>query len=264
MLTRYPALDKVLDLRFQPVVNEQPRAFTRAQIAEFNEQGFIGPVPLFSGDSLQRFKRFFRENDAKIKKLREEAGKFISMHHMLPGLHDIVTWPRTVGCLSDLIGPDVICHTSEYINKPPQQTKGGSHHQDATFNAVDARCVIVWVAIDNADVENGCMWFIPGSHKLGVIECDTNHYVADPLRYGREIPCEVPAGHGVFMSDLLMHSSPANRSQNRYRPAFTASYAPADRQPHEQLNRWAVQCDGGDPLGYWKPHARPAGANFFL
>ena len=107
------------------------------------------------------------------------------------------------------------------------------------------------------------MWFIPGSHKLGVVECDTSHFVVDPLRYGREIPCEVPAGHGVFMSDLLMHSSPPNRSQNRFRPGFTATYAAAAIQPHEQINRWAVQCSGTDPHRYWQPHPRPAGAKLF-
>jgi non-heme Fe2+,alpha-ketoglutarate-dependent halogenase len=264
MLTRYPALDSVLNLRFEPVRTENPRAFTPAQIDEFNERGFLGTVPLFTGEALLRLQRFFHENDASMKKIREQAGKFTSMHHLLTGLYDIVTWPRTVNHLCDLLGPNVVCHTSEFVNKPPQQTQGGRHHQDATFNAVDAGCIIVWVAVDNADVENGCMWFIPGSHKLGVVECDANHYVVDPFRYGREIRCEVPAGHGMFMSDLLMHSSPPNRSQNRYRPGFTATYAPAERQPHEQLNRWAIQCAGDDPHGLWKPHTRPEGTNLFL
>jgi len=263
MLTRYPTLDSVLNLQFEPVINEAPRAFTRAQMDEFNREGFIRPVPLFTGDALRRLQEFFRENEPIMKQMREQAGKFISMHHLLPGLYDVVAWSRTVNYLRDLLGPDVICHASEFINKPPQQTKGGNHHQDATFNAVDARCVIVWIAIQDADVENGCMWFIPGSHKRGVVECDTSHYVLDPLQYGREIPCEAPAGHGVFMSDLLMHSSPANRSANRYRPAFTASYAPAALEPHEQIHRWAVQCAGSDPRGLWKPHARPAGAKLF-
>ena len=94
----------------------------------------------------------------------------------MPGLYDVVTYPRTVDHLRDLLGPDVICHTSEYVNKQPGQTSGGSYHQDATFNAVDARCVVVWVAIEDADMENGCMWFIPGSHKGGVVECDARPF----------------------------------------------------------------------------------------
>jgi non-heme Fe2+,alpha-ketoglutarate-dependent halogenase len=259
MLTRYPTLDSVLNLQFEPIVNDHPRAFTSEQIEQFNEQGFAGPVPLFSGDALDRVRQFFRDNDATMKQMKADAGAFLSFHHLLPGMFDIVTYPRTCAFLQDLLGPNVVCHTSEFVNKPPRQTQGGSHHQDATFNAVDARCVVVWLALEDADVENGCMWFIPGSHKLGVVECNASHHVIDPLQYGREVPCEVRAGHAVFMSDLLMHSSPPNRSQDRYRPGFTATYASAELEPHEQINRWAVQCAGNDVYGYWKPHARPQG-----
>src|SRR5262245_63957398 len=124
MLTRYPTLDAVLKLQFEPVHNARPRAFSRPQIEQFNEQGFIGPIPLFSGDALLRLQRFFRENDAPMKELRDKAKTFISLHHLVPGLHDIVTYRRTVRYLQDLLGPNVLCHTSEFLNKPPKQTKG--------------------------------------------------------------------------------------------------------------------------------------------
>jgi hypothetical protein len=263
MLTRYPALDDALNLDFEPILNDRPSALTLAQVEQFNERGFAGPIQLYSGDALGRLRRFFRENEAAMKERRAQAEGFLSLHHLMPGLYDVVAYPRTAACLRDLLGPNVVCHTSEFVNKPPGQTAGGSYHQDATFNAIDARCVVVWLALEDADVENGCMWFIPGSHKAGVVECDASHYVVDPLRYGREVPCEVKAGHAVFMSDLLMHSSPPNRSKERYRPGFTATYAAAEQQPFEGLNRWAVQVAGGDPLGYWQPHPRPAGPGIF-
>src|SRR6476659_3228519 len=95
MLTRYPTLDAVLDLKYQPVENDNPRAFTRGQIAQFNEQGFVSPVQLFAGDDLRRVQGFFRENDATIQKMCADAGAFLSLHHLLPGLYDLVTHPRT-------------------------------------------------------------------------------------------------------------------------------------------------------------------------
>ena len=156
-----------------------------------------------------------------------------------------------------------MAHISAFINKPPQQERGGSYHQDATFNAMDARSVIIWLAVEDADEENGCMWFIPGSHVHGVVECDENHSVIDPSQYGQGVPCEVPAGYGVFMSDLLMHSSPPNRAKDRCRPGFTTSYASAEVRPHNKSNRWAVQCSGTDSNGYWKPHPRPEGPKLF-
>ncbi|MDP7739929.1 MAG: phytanoyl-CoA dioxygenase family protein, partial [Lentisphaeria bacterium] len=240
MLTRYPHLDAVLNLQYQAIVNDDPHAFTLAEIEQYNDLGFTKPIPLFDGDALEQLQRFFHENESRIKQMKADAKGFISLHNRIPELYDLVTYPRTVGYLQDLIGPDFVCHISDFINKPPGQTEGGSFHQDATFNAMDARSAIVWIALADVDVENGCMWFIPGSHKTGVVECDTNHYVIDPSAYGQEVPCEVPAGHGVFLNDLVMHSSPPNRSKDRFRPGFTATYAPAGVQPHEQANRWAV------------------------
>lgn len=259
MLTRYPHLETVLDLQNQPIVNDDPQAFTAAQIEQYNDRGFTDPIQLFDGDALKQLQRFFRDNEGRIERMKADAKTFISLHDRIPELYDVVTFPRTAGYLQDLIGPDIVCHISSFINKPPGETEGGSHHQDATFNATDARAVIVWLALADAEVENGCMWFIPGSHKTGVVECE-NHYVIDPLRYGQEVPCEVPAGHGVFMSDLLMHSSPPNRSKDRYRPGFTATYVSAAVQPHEAATGWAVQCSGTDSQGWWNPHPRPTGS----
>jgi len=263
MLTRYPHLDDVLDLQFYPVQNSDPASFTTAQIEQFNHQGFIDPIPLFENDALADLQAYVRHHEVDLRRMKEEANGFISLHHCVPALYDLVGSGRTVAHLQDLVGPNVICFISDLINKPPGQTQGGSFHQDATFNAVDARSVIVWLAIEDADAENGCMNFIPGSHKGGVVECDTHHYVVNPAQYGSAIPCEVPAGYGVFMSDLLMHSSPPNRSKDRYRPGFTASYISSDVQPYEQINRWAVQCSGTDSCGYWMPHTRPEGPRLF-
>ncbi len=262
MLTRYPDLEPVLDLNFRPVTNERPAHFTRAQIDEYNERGYITPIPLFSGDELKRIQTHFlgargpgRSEPPDLKEL--------SLHNRDAGIYDVVTHPRTAAYLRDLLGQNVICHISQFINKPPGMTKGGSHHQDATFNAMHAQCVIVWLALEDAAVENGCMWFVPGSHRRGVVPCDPKHYVENPLSYGREEPCEVKAGHAVFMSDLVLHSSPANRSVSRSRPALTATYAAADNKPYKNAERWAVLCSGTDVNGYWHPQPRPAGPKLF-
>ncbi len=255
MLTRYPDLDDMLDLQYEPIVNENPGALTRQQIDDYNEKGYVGPLPLFVGDELDRVRSLFRDRVDEIS--HREA--FESYHHTRRWLYDVVSHPLTVARLNDLLGPNVICHVSEFINKPPKQEKGGNHHQDASFNPMDARCPIVWLTLDDADVENGCMWFIDGSHKVGLVECDEGHYVVDPSQYGEEHPCEVPAGHCVIISDLLMHSSPANRSETRYRPGFTATYAPAALKPHKNGNRSAILVSGEDQAGHWQAHSAPEG-----
>lgn len=252
MMTKWPELN--LDYSFQPCENRHPRTLTLDQIEQWNENGFIEPIKVFEGDDLQRLQTFFREHGDEVT----IKGPFVSFHHENPFLYDLVSHPRTVAMLQDLIGPNVICHVSQYICKPPNQTIGGDFHQDAPFNPMNARCPIVWLAIEDADVENGCMWFIPGSHKLGVVEFDAKTQVVNSAQYQPQRPVPVPAGHVIVMTDLVMHSSPANRSKTRSRPGFTATYAPAELNPNNGRNCWAIQCSGRDVHGYWKPHPRPA------
>jgi hypothetical protein len=249
MLTRYPHLEASLRLDFEPVRNDRPRTLTREEIAAFNERGYLGPRRVFDGEALREAQAFFRERGGEVT----AGDAFESFHHRVPELRRIVTHPPTLAVLTDLIGPNVVCHISQYINKPPLQPAQDESrfHQDATFNAMDARSVVVWLAIRDTDAQNGCMEFIPGSHKAGVVECDASHYVVNPKPYGRPIPMPAMAGEAIFFSDLLMHASPPNRSKDRDRPAFTATYCAAEVRPYENAARWASVCSGSDANGWW-------------
>ncbi len=257
MKSMYPELD--LDLAFHPIVCESPRCFTREQIDQYNEQGYITKVTLFEGEELEKIQSFF----LKSRKRLSSYEQFKAFHHEIPELHDIVTHPVTTGYLQDLLGPKVICHVSQYIRKEPDPNSKRKtiYHQDATFNPMDARCALVWLAIDEAFIENGCMGFIPGSHKLGAIECEeAGHHISDAGRYGEAVPIELKPGQAVFFSDLLIHASPPNRTADRPRGGFTATYASADLVPTLDRKKWAVLCCGEDPNDNWQIHPRPPSA----
>src|SRR5690349_15931295 len=112
MLTRYPELEPELKLEFEPIVNDRPRRFSRAQIEQYNEQGFMDPVQLLNDDELKRVQKYFRENEAAMAERNKD--KFVALHHEMPGLYDITTKRSTVEYLNDLIGPNVVCHTSQF------------------------------------------------------------------------------------------------------------------------------------------------------
>jgi hypothetical protein len=255
MRTVYPELD--LDLSWQPVASATPEAFTPAQIEEYNERGYVSGVPLFKGDRLRQVQQFFEDAKGRLTGLNP----FTSLHHEIPELYDFVTWERTASYLRDLLGPNVICHVSQYNRKETETDSKRSTiaHQDATFNPMHARCAIVWVAIDRAFVENGCMWFFPGTHKLGVVECLANHHIEDEDQYGESVPIELEPGQAVIFSDLLIHTSPPNRSHDTVRGGFTATYAPAELVPTLGRKQWAVLCCGEDRGGHWNVHPRPDG-----
>ena len=94
----------------------------------------------------------------------------------------------------------------------------------------------VWLAIDDAAVENACMRFIPGSHWFGhltytLTENDDsnvlNQAVTGVERLGAPVDNELQAGEISIHSDLLVHGSEANRSARR-RCGLTLRYCPAD------------------------------------
>ena len=86
MLTRYPHLDDVLDLRFHPVQNSEPASFTPAQIEQFNHQGFIDPIPLFKDDALAELQAYVRDHEVDLRRMKEEVNSFVSLHHCVPAL----------------------------------------------------------------------------------------------------------------------------------------------------------------------------------
>jgi phytanoyl-CoA hydroxylase len=123
--------------------------------------------------------------------------------------------------------------------KPPHVGGPTDWHQDHPYWPIiqPADLVSAWVALDDADVENGCMWMVPGSHgwgahKGGTIGTDRETFAPLPDRSllppDAEVtphPCPVKKGHVMFHHCLTWHGSPPNRS-NRGRPAIAVHYMP--------------------------------------
>ena len=100
---------------------------------------------------------------------------------------------------TQILGDDVILDFDMLINKPPNTNKITPWHQDAAYwiDMPDKRALSMWFAIDDATMDNGCMWYTPKSHLLpirkhyqpdsgGPLQCDgqENESVAVPLKKG--------------------------------------------------------------------------------
>ncbi len=173
--------------------------------------------------------------------------------------------------LAQVIGPNVKCMQSMLFIKPPG-FPGQAYHQDERYIPTEDRSLTgAWIAMDDATVENGCLWVIPGTHKDPLYpwaphnnpEYDTADE-AQNIPREREIPVEVHAGAVVFFNGHLLHSSLKNRS-SRYRRALVNHYMSAEsRLPwcgHEDY-RDVIIVAGRDPRaekGYAdiaRPHLR--------
>ena len=111
---------------------------------------------------------------------------------------------------------------SHFFCKLPHDGKTVAWHQDASYWPLSpSKAVTVWLAIDDADLENACMKFVAGSHHVGHLTyrpSDSsehnvlNQSIDNAENYGTIVNNELGAGQISIHSDLLLHGSAANDS----------------------------------------------------
>jgi phytanoyl-CoA hydroxylase len=124
---------------------------------------------------------------------------------------------RLHGVVSSLIGPDSILFQEMALVKPPFIGSEKPWHQDNAYFSVSPidQVIGVWIALDDAGVDNGCMHVIPGGHTEGAFR---HHHGTDCeidpalLKVDRVRAVPIPAGGAMFFHGMLPHETPPNRS----------------------------------------------------
>lgn len=262
------ALDAVTrDLRFHPSPATQPKALTNEQVAGYNRDGYVMPLDVFSPTEADANRRYF---DGLLARVLAAGGTSysISTAHMKYGpVYDLLTHPRIVAYVRDLLGDDAIGWGSHFFCKMPGDGKTVAWHQDASYWPLNpSKTVTVWLAIDDADTGNACMRFIPATQTLGHLTYAVtegtdpnvlNQAVPDVERYGTPVDVVLRAGQCSIHADLLLHGSGANTSDRR-RCGLTLRYCSADVRAYEGWNAKGVIVSGSDPSGHWGNPPRPS------
>ncbi len=173
-----------------------------------------------------------------------------AMHDLDPGFTAFCRQPIFGEALRDLGYADPVLWQTMYIFKQPHIGGEVRWHQDASYLVTHPASVTgIWIALEDATRENGCLWMQPGGHRSPLREI----YEVDPdtregtLRTLDDTPwpgnneavaLEVPKGSVVFFNDHMPHYSSQNRSA-RSRHAFTlhVSEASADWSKLNWLQR---------------------------
>jgi chlorinating enzyme len=254
------------DLRFHPSTVENPRTLTREEMARFNRDGYLKGICIFDEEEIAEIRRYF---DGLLERTLAAGGDSysISTAHLRYGrVYDLLTDARLVARVKDLLGDDVIGWGSHFFCKMPGDGKRVSWHQDASYWPLSpSKAVTIWLAIDDAAIENACMRFIPRSHHLGHLtyrlseedEANVlNQTVEGVEKLEPPVDVELKAGEISMHSDLLLHGSEANRSARR-RCGLTLRYTPADVRAGLGWNAKGVVVSGVDASGHWANPARP-------
>ncbi len=227
-------------------------AVGEAEIAYFHEQGYLviadafdseeiaaaltGMVHLMDGGCPEF--RAIQFEPTLVKQKNELAGearrdairKIFNFVGHEPRLNALASHPGLLGVLSQMMGDTPTLFQDMALVKPPHHGSEKPWHQDcAYFNAAPGTTVVgVWIALDRATVENGCLHIIPGSHREGPRVhfkrrdwqlCDTDVPVL------RDTVVPLPPGGCLFWHGLTHHGSPVNRSGERRR-ALQFHYKP--------------------------------------
>ncbi|MDI3282588.1 phytanoyl-CoA dioxygenase family protein [Polyangium sp. 15x6] len=195
---------------------------------------------LESGDKI----RFFLEEgalgpDGNLRVPKERALNKIghAMHDRDPVFDRFSRTPELAALTAELGLSRPVLIQSMYIFKQPHIGGEVVCHQDATFLYTEPVTVTgLWFALEDATIENGCLWAVPGGHRQGLKKRflrdgrgGTRFEVLDevPLVEEGAIPLEVPAGTLVVLHGLLPHRSEENRS-DRSRHAYAVHVVEAD------------------------------------
>lgn len=209
---------------------------------------------LNSGDKI-RF--FFEENafqpDGTLKYEKEKSiNKIGHALHDLDPLFNRFSRSEKVMQLAAAIGlADPLLVQSMYIFKQPNIGGEVICHQDSTFIYTEPIDIAgLWFALEDATIENGCLWAIPGGHRHGLKSrwvrspegpMQFEVYDREPWSYDELIPLEVSKGSLILLDGLLPHCSFENRSP-RSRHAYTLHLIGAEAQYPD--NNWLQRSPG--------------------
>ncbi|WP_417382430.1 phytanoyl-CoA dioxygenase family protein [Gimesia sp.] len=254
------------DLKFYPSTTTDPQVLTSSQIEQFNQDGYLRNLSVFNEQEVQENREYF---DRLLESVIAAGGNSysISTAHMKYGkVYDLLTHPKIVAYVKDLLGENVIAWGSHFFCKMPHDGKSVAWHQDASYWPLSpSKAVTVWLAIDDADPENANMRFIAGSHHHGHMtyrpsgsheDNVLNQTIENAEQYGTPVDDTLQAGEISIHSDLLLHGSDANQSDRR-RCGLTLRYCAADVRAGMDWNAKGVIVSGADPSGHWLNPARP-------
>ncbi|MCJ8332317.1 MAG: phytanoyl-CoA dioxygenase family protein [Lentisphaeria bacterium] len=256
----------------------------------YKEQGYLVKEQVLSSEEIEGLIaetiKIFRGKRGEVEGLRDTSemsdDEIFRMHNAIYHSHKIsdlflstISHPAITEILAEIISPNVKCMQSMIFCKPPG-TPGQAWHQDEVpIPTRDKSLCGCWIALDDATLENGCLWVIPGSNKPGLLyerkKQNDPRYDGVDQSYGHPytdddaIPVEVKAGSVVFFNGYLMHRSLKNETDDLFRRALVFHYMSAESWlPSGNIpdNRDIVMACGVDPYAdkgiasYTKPAIR--------
>ena len=228
-----------------------------SQVRQFNEQGYVSGIKILDHEQIEQLKieliEIMDPQHPKHHLLYEFHSNesedpdrivFHSLGHwrMTPGFHDVLWNPAFVVVASQLLGgrPVRFWHDQLFL-KPAKHGGVVAWHQDYSYwtRTQPMQHLTAWVGLDDATVDNGCLRYVPGSHKWGLLDKPsltgemmglTQFLKAEQVKaLENAVPIEMKTGYATFHHPLLIHGSFENNSDDPRRAFVLNVFADGTR-----------------------------------
>ena len=235
------------------------------QINQYNEDGYIAPINVLSRDESNEIRAEIEHIEKNWPKELEGLGR--NYIHFISQVFDKVSHnPKILDAVESIIGKNIlVCGTTLFIKNPDQ--KGFvSFHQDAKYIGLEPHnWVTAWLAVTDANEENGCMRMWKGSHKEDLKfhnqKFDENNLLTrgqtvENVPVKETIPVVLKAGELSLHHPKIVHGSGPNKSKDRRIGFAIQSYIGSNVD--QVLGKiYVQQARGNDTFKYHKHVKRP-------
>lgn len=214
---------------------------------KFDEDGFVICRQFHSvvqvNEILFEFNRFIRNSLSEIppehvfyedKSNKDSLKQIQRLHEWDPFFGKLMMDGPFRQLAEELLRSEVTCENMQYFNKPPGFGQPTPAHQDGFYFKLEpCEAVTLWFALDSVDKENGCIRYVPGSHKNGMRPHQSTStlgfsqgIVDFPNRRDAATEFGISAAPGDLLAHhaLTVHRAAGNRSMSRSRRALGFIY----------------------------------------
>jgi len=236
-------------------------SLTSAQLKQYEENGYVAPVDVLSKEEANEVKDEIELIEKKWPNELEGLGRNY-IHLISPVFDKVCNNTKILDAVESLIGKDIlICGTTLFV-KNPNEKSFVSFHQDAKYIGLEPyNWVTVWVAITDANEENGCMRMWSGSHKNELQYHNQKFDENNLLTRGQTVenvpmnetkPVILKAGQISLHHPKVVHGSGLNKSNARRIGFVIQSYIGTNVD--QVLGKMYVQQARGDDTFKYHEH----------
>jgi ectoine hydroxylase-related dioxygenase (phytanoyl-CoA dioxygenase family) len=217
------------------------RLISDKQARSYNERGFFVLENAIDGASIEQLRDAIDPFEAQTEEFlrsRPDRRMFIAEADGISFTTFLVKRSRLIRDFSassvfqdlchDLIGPNARLYWDQAVYKKPEYPKPFPWHQDNGYTYIEPQAYLTcWLALNDATVDNGCPWVIPGGHLRGTLAHRESKlgYVCREHDGGDALAVPVRAGSIVVFSSLMPHRTGPNVTSG-VRKSYILQYAP--------------------------------------